>query len=80
MHNQRILTAVFIAIGLVFLFVAYIYASHAANTLPSYFPGYQTSSDHIHTKHALATFLLAIGSFVLAWFQSGPKNLPNQQD
>jgi hypothetical protein len=41
--------------------------------LPSFFPGHDAGSDHHHTKHGIAAFLLGIACFVFAWFKSGPR-------
>jgi uncharacterized membrane protein len=74
MNNSKLLVPLAIVLGIVFLIITYVYATHAANVLPSFFPGYDLASNKIHTKHAIAAFVLAVGSFVWAWFQSGPKS------
>ncbi|HEX9503706.1 MAG TPA: hypothetical protein VF974_05300 [Patescibacteria group bacterium] len=73
MNNNKVLVILGIVLGLVFLYVGYVYATHSAGTLPSYFPGYQARSSHVHTKHSIASFVLAAALFIYSWFQSGPK-------
>ncbi len=73
MNSAKPLVPVAIVVGILFLVVAYLYATHAAQALPAFLPGYKAGDTHPHTKHALAAFVLALGSFVFAWFQSGPK-------
>ncbi|MDB4939822.1 MAG: hypothetical protein JWO40_247 [Candidatus Doudnabacteria bacterium] len=70
--NKGIVTAAVI-LGVILIYIGYIYASHSAETLPSFFPGSLAGSNHIHTKHSLASFVVAIGLFIFAWFKSGPK-------
>ena len=59
-------------LGLVFAILGVVYATHTAADLPHFLPGYDTSLSTVHVKHAIAAFVLAIGSFILAWFQSAP--------
>ncbi len=60
-------------VGLAFFVVGYIYATHAAGNLPTYFPGYTAGSDHIHFKHCLAAIIAGAGCWIFAWFKSGSK-------
>ncbi|MEA2459696.1 MAG: hypothetical protein QOC95_2668 [Thermoleophilaceae bacterium] len=59
--------------GLVLLVVAVVYVAEPAKSLPSFFPGHQAGSTHHHVKHGIAAFVVALGCFVFAWFQSGPQ-------
>ncbi len=52
--------------------VAVVYWLDSAASLPSFFPGHQAGSAHHHVKHGLAAFILGVGCFVFAWFQTGP--------
>ena len=58
-------------IGLVFIAVALVYWLTPAGGLPSFLPGYETGSDHVHLTHALAALIVALGLFAIAivWFQ-----------
>ena len=66
-----------IIIGIALLAVAVLYWIDAAESLPSFMPGYEAGSTHHHIKHGLAAFILAIGAFVFAWFQSGGDRQPS---
>ncbi|MFI5206187.1 MAG: hypothetical protein ACHQVK_04560, partial [Candidatus Paceibacterales bacterium] len=68
-----------ILVGIGFMVAAYVYWTTPANTLPSYFPGYDTNLTRIHTTHANASFIIGIASFAFAWFRSGKKSTPNQE-
>ncbi len=67
-----------IALGVLLLVVAGVYFASTAHDLPGFFPGHVDASSseagHHHVKHAIAALVVALGCFVFAWFQSGPKN------
>jgi len=73
MSSQRIVQILAVLLGFVFVGVAVIYATHTAGTLPTYFPSYLVDSGVIHVKHAIGAGVLAIACWLVAWFQSGPK-------
>jgi hypothetical protein len=58
-------------IGLVFIAIALVYWLTPAGGLPSFLPGFEAGSDHVHLTHALAALLVALGLFGIAivWFQ-----------
>jgi hypothetical protein len=58
--------------GVVLLAIAVVYWVDSASTLPSFFPGHEAGSGHHHVKHGIAAFVVALGCFIFAWFQSGP--------
>jgi len=60
-----------VILGVIFLVIAVIYWVDGASSLPSFFPGHEAGSSHIHFKHGLAAAVLGLGCFVFAWFQSG---------
>jgi len=60
-------------LGLIFIILGVVYSTHTADTLPHFVPGYDAGLTTKHIKHAIASFVLAIGSFIWAWFQSAPK-------
>ena len=72
MQKQRSLIVPAIVAGIVFLVIAVVYWVDTADALPSFFPGHEAGSAHHHVKHGIAAFVLALGCFVFAWFQSGP--------
>jgi hypothetical protein len=58
-------------LGIVFLGVATVYWLTPAGGLPSFLPGFEAGSDHVHVTHALGSLILALALFALAiiWFQ-----------
>jgi uncharacterized membrane protein len=70
--KRRTLIAPAVLLGVVLLVLAVIYFVDTASSLPSFFPGHKAGSGHHHVKHGIAALILALGSFVFAWFQSGP--------
>ena len=72
--QKRYLTIAAVVLGIVFIAIGIVYFVEPAKSLPSFFPGHQSGSDHHHTKHGIAAVLVGIGCFVFAWFQSGPRS------
>jgi hypothetical protein len=70
-HRNLIVPAV--VLGIALLAIAIVYFVEPASSLPSFFPGHDSSSSHHHVKHGIAAFVLALGCFTFAWFQSGPQ-------
>ena len=66
---QLIIPAVIL--GVIFLVIAIDLLDHDAGSLPSFFPGHESGSTHIHFKHGLAAAIVGLGCFVFAWFQTG---------
>jgi hypothetical protein len=58
-------------IGLVFIGLAIVYSLTPADGLPSFLPGFQPGSDHVHVTHALGSLIVALILFAIAiiWFQ-----------
>jgi hypothetical protein len=69
--NPRLIVPA-VVLGVVLLVVAGVYWVDSANALPSFFPGHEAGSSHHHVKHGIAAFIVALGCFVFAWFQTGP--------
>jgi len=72
MQNKG-LVSLGVVLGIVFFVVGYIYATHTAGQLPTFFPGYLAGATNVHTKHSIAAFIVGIACFIFAWFKSGPK-------
>jgi hypothetical protein len=72
MTKNRSLIAPAIVLGTILLVVAVIYWVDPAKSLPSFFPGHTSGSNHHHVKHGIAALVVAMGCFVFAWFQTGP--------
>lgn len=60
-------------VGIILLLVSIIYFTKPANTLPSFFPGFDPKLSNHHVKHGIGAFLLSLGAFSFAWFQSSNK-------
>jgi hypothetical protein len=54
--------------------VAILYFVEPAKSLPSFFPGHEAGSSHVHLKHGIAALVLGAGALVFAWFQTGPRS------
>ncbi len=67
-----------VVVGVVLVIVAVIYFIQPANALPSFLPGYDVTEIKHHYKHGVASLLLGLAAFALAWFQSGKKSKPQQ--
>jgi hypothetical protein len=70
---RKALVVLAVVLGIVLVAVAIVYWAEPAHSLPSFFPGHEAGSDHHHTKHGIAAFLLGLACFAFAWFNSGPK-------
>ncbi len=64
-----------IILGIVFLAIAVVYFAEPAKSLPSFVPGHEAGSSRHHIKHGIAAAVLGVGSFIFAWFQTGPKKI-----
>jgi hypothetical protein len=72
MTKNRALILPAVALGIVLVVIGIIYLAEPAKSLPSFFPGHTAGSTHHHVKHAIAAFVVALGAFALAWFQTEP--------
>jgi UDP-N-acetylmuramyl pentapeptide phosphotransferase/UDP-N-acetylglucosamine-1-phosphate transferase len=70
---RKVLVWIAVVLGIVLVAIAIVYWAEPAHSLPSFFPGHEAGSDHHHTKHGIAAFLLGLACFAFAWFNSGPK-------
>jgi uncharacterized membrane protein HdeD (DUF308 family) len=71
--NDRLLTWIAVAAGIVLILIALVYWIEPAKSLPGFFPGHEAGSDHHHVKHGIAAFLVGLACFAFAWFRTGPK-------
>ncbi len=76
MRNERLLVLVAGLAGVALVVLAIVYWVEPAGSLPSFFPGYQAHSSHVHFKHGLAAVLVGLACFVFVWFRTGPKRKP----
>jgi hypothetical protein len=71
--RSRPLIVAAVVIGLLLIVVAIVYWIEPAKSLPSFFPGHESGSNHHHVKHGIAAFLVGLACLAFAWFQTGPK-------
>ena len=71
MRNDRLLVVLAVVAGIALIVIAVIYWAEPAKSLPGFFPGHTAGSNHHHTKHGIAAFLLGLAVLAFAWFQSG---------
>ncbi len=70
---KTVLTWGSVVLGIFFIGLAVYYWRTPAGLLPSYLPGYLAGSAHAHFKHGLASLILGLFLFIVAWFNSAPK-------
>ncbi len=68
----KLLAAVAVVIGLVFIVCGVIYFLEPASALPGFFPGYQPGDAAHHFKHGIGAVVLGVAAFAFAWFTSKP--------
>ena len=73
MPKSRWLTIAAVVLGVVLIVIGIVYWVEPAHSLPGFFPGHESGSNHHHVKHGLAAFLLGLACLAFAWFQSGPR-------
>jgi hypothetical protein len=73
MPKSRLLTAAAAVIGVALIVVAVVYWIEPAHSLPGFFPGHKSGSDHHHVKHGIAALVVGLAVLAFAWFQSGPR-------
>jgi hypothetical protein len=56
-------------LGLLFLALAAAYFLIPAGSLPAFLPGFEAGSEHIHSRHALVSLIVALALFAFAWFR-----------
>ena len=79
MDRRRLLALLAIVVGIALIVIAAIYWAEPAKSLPSFFPGHQSGSNHHHVKHGIASFLVGVTCLVFAWFNTGgPRTQPAQ--
>ncbi len=74
MRSNMTVAIIAVIAGVIFLLLTGVYWTHAAGALPSFLPGHEAGSTHVHFKHGLGSLILALGLFAFAWFQSGRKS------
>ncbi|HZR94624.1 MAG TPA: hypothetical protein VFA56_02955 [Gaiellaceae bacterium] len=72
MDRRRLLAILALVVGIALIAIAVVYWAEPARSLPSFFPGHEAGSNHHHTKHGIASFLVGLACLAFAWFNSGP--------
>ncbi len=70
--RRRLLAILALVVGIALIAIAVVYWAEPARSLPSFFPGHEAGSNHHHTKHGIASFLVGLACLAFAWFNSGP--------
>ena len=73
MPKNQVLALAAAIVGFILIVIAVVYWIEPAHSLPGFFPGHEAGSNHHHTKHGIAAFVLGLGCFAFAWFTSGKK-------
>ena len=55
-------------LAIICIIAAVMYFVMPAGSLPTFMPGYQAGSDHIHKTHAVAAVVAAVVLFLIGWF------------
>ena len=55
-------------LAIICIIAAVMYFVMPAGSLPTFLPGYQAGSDHIHKTHAVAAVVAAVVLFLIGWF------------
>ena len=71
MNNKTIVWSAII-IGIILVAIAIYYWITPAGSLASFVPGFEPGVTTVHFKHGLASLILGLGLFVVAWFKSAP--------
>jgi len=54
-------------LAIICIIVAVMYFVMPAGSLPTFMPGYEAGSAHIHMKHAIIAIVAAIVLFLIGW-------------
>jgi hypothetical protein len=55
-------------LAIICIIAAVIYFVMPAGSLPTFMPGYEAGSTHIHAKHAVIAVVAAVVLFLIGWF------------
>jgi hypothetical protein len=55
-------------LAIICVIAAVIYFVMPAGSLPTFMPGYEAGSQHMHMKHAVVAAVAAIVLFLIGWF------------
>lgn len=55
-------------LGLICVIIAVVYFVMPAGDLPTFLPGYEAGSAHIHVKHGVIAAVAAVVLLLIGWF------------
>jgi hypothetical protein len=55
-------------LAIICVIAAVVYFTTQAGSLPTFLPGYEAGSTHIHLKHGVVAVVAAIILFLIGWF------------
>ncbi len=55
-------------LAIVCIVAAVMYFVMPAGSLPTFMPGYEVGSAHVHVKHAVIALVAAVVLFLIGWF------------
>jgi hypothetical protein len=55
-------------LAIICVIAAVMYFVMPAGSLPTFMPGYEAGSAHIHMKHAIIAVVAAVVLFLIGWF------------
>jgi hypothetical protein len=70
---KKLILLVLIVLALSFLALGIYYLMTPAGSLMHMLPGYAKGVSRKHTKHGIASIIVALGFGILAWFYSAKK-------
>jgi hypothetical protein len=65
--GKRSMRMVAYLLGIICIIAAIVYFVMPAGSLPTFMPGYEAGSAHMHVKHALIALAAAVILFVAGW-------------
>ncbi len=71
MSNKKLTLVGCGVVALVFVALAVVYFTSAAQDLPAFLPGHQAGLTRHHTKHGIAMLGLAVLAVIAGWMLSG---------
>jgi hypothetical protein len=55
-------------LAIICVIAAVVYFTTQAGSLPTFLPGYEAGSTHVHLKHGVVAVVAAIILFLIGWF------------
>lgn len=55
-------------LAIICIIAAVVYFVMPAGLLPTFMPGYEAGSGHVHVKHAVVAVVAAVVLFLIGWF------------